>query len=90
MSNPIIDLSLESIRLNARDVAALMLVAFSVFGLYGRFTNVELGLIELRISTLNMELSYMDGKERDETEQRVYDGKKLLVKILTEELEELQ
>ena len=84
------DISLESIRLNGKDVVTLILLAFAVFGLYNRFTAVETGLLELRISTLNMELAYMEGQERDEGDQRRYDIKVMLAKELVKDLEESQ
>lgn len=86
----VLDLSLESIRINGKDVVSILGIAWIAFLLYGRFLAVEAGLLELRISTLHMELSYMENRERTEQENRIYELKMDLVKKLQDKLEEYQ
>ena len=59
-------------------------------GLADNKRSAEVGVLEVRISALNMELSYLEGRERNETDQRLYDLKKALVQKLTGDLEDMQ
>lgn len=87
---PPIDFDIQHLRINLKDVVYMLPVLWFAFELYARLESLEAGVLEGRIAALNMELSYMEQRSRDETEERVYEMKKDLVKKLMNDLEDLQ
>lgn len=86
----VFDFSLEHIRITGKDLVVVIGFVWMVFELYTRFLALESGQLEIRISQLNMELSYLEGRERSEADQRKYELKKEFVKDLHKKLEALQ
>lgn len=87
----ILDFSLEGIQLNGKDLIQIIAAVIIVYDLWMRFLSLESGLLELRISTLDMELSYLEqNHDRSETEQRIYESKRGQVDLLRQSLMEMQ
>ena len=83
-------LKLDEIAFNLKDLVYVVGAVWVVFEFYARFLALESGMLEVRMASINMELSYMEDRERTEREQRTYDSKKLLLDLLTAQHEELQ
>lgn len=86
----VVDLSLDAVRITGKDLLVILSVAWACFELYSRLVALEAGVLEGRIAALNMELSYMEDRQRTEQEQRRYEAKRKLVEKLMLELEDLE
>ena len=89
-----LDVSLESLRFTGKELGYLVGALWVAFNFYTRFEAMERNLaastLENRIAVVEMELGYMEDRQRSEKEQRIYETKKEFVSILREKLEGLE